>query len=120
MANTTPKPTGEMAGDAPIVTAGDPANDTPAPAGTVIGGDGGEHDLDGRRPPMKDLKGIRYSGMADHRVLTAEDLERIGVPKDQVQTELVWNKDNDFLVPITDVNAATLDAVIALPGFTAV
>ena len=118
MANTTPKPTGEMAGDAPIVTAGDPANATPGPAGPVFGADVNEKDLEGRRPPMKELTGVKYSGVADRKIFTTADLEKLGA--ENAQTNLEWSADNGFVVPITDLNASTVDALIKLPGFTAV
>lgn len=70
-----------------------------------------------KRPAMKNLKGVQYSGMADERRVTVDDLKRIGV--EDPQTDLVWNRANGFLVPATDLNAATVDALIELPGFKA-
>lgn len=72
------------------------------------------------RAPMAELTGIRFASVAtDRRVISAADLRKAGVePKNE--EDLVWSRDNDFTIPITAVNAATLDTLIALPEFSAV
>lgn len=73
-----------------------------------------------KRPAMADLTGVKYETgpMVDQHTITVDQLSKLGIEKPQ--TDLVWSKANDWTVPITDLNAETLDALIALPGYSAV
>jgi hypothetical protein len=70
------------------------------------------------RPLMKNLKGVKYSGIADRKIFSVEDLKALGAV--DPQTDLEWNAKNDFTVLDTDVNASTVDALIKLPEFKAI
>jgi hypothetical protein len=73
------------------------------------------------RPPLRQLSGIKFrSGQVDVKKFTASDLHAMGVGELKSDEDLVWNRLNNYTVPIDAVNAATLDAIIKLPGFTAV
>ena len=78
------------------------------------------HEPSTERATMAELSGIRFaSGSVDRRVMTAAGLRSVGVePKSE--DDLIWSRDNDFTVPIDAVNAATVDLLISLPGFSAV
>lgn len=119
MARTTDTPAGSSV--SPDATPAAP-NTSPVDTGVTLEQDQmvtvGDETENPERPPMKDLKGVRYSGVADRKIFTAEDLAKLGATN--IQTGLEWNKDNGFLVSITDLNASTVDALIKLPGFTAV
>ena len=66
-------------------------------------------------PKMSELSGIRYVGAADSRIISMEDLESLGV--ENPKGDLVWNGDNSKVVPTEEFNAATRDALLALPDF---
>lgn len=72
------------------------------------------------RPKMADLIGVQFKpGRIDSKRFSAADLRQMGVePKDE--DDLVWDKSNGFQVPVQRLNADTVDALIKLPGFTAV
>lgn len=72
------------------------------------------------RPAMAELTGIKLSSPAvDRKTLTADDLRKLGAdPK--TEDDLVWSRDNGFVVPIHSVNASTVDALIKLPGLSAI
>ena len=69
-------------------------------------------------PKMAEMQGIRYTGMADVKRLSFADLEAISGA--EAKGDLEWSADNGFIVPAKDFNASTRDALLALPGFTAV
>lgn len=66
-------------------------------------------------PKMADLVGIRYVGMANTRKISMLDLEALGV--ENPKQDLEWNADNGKVVPTEEINAATRDALLALPDF---
>lgn len=90
----------------------DPADSPSEPTTTI--------EPDAERAPMAELSSIRFnSGSVDIRVISAFGLRSVGVePKSE--DDLVWSRDNDFSLPISAVNAATVDLLISLPGFSAV
>lgn len=71
-------------------------------------------------PRMSDLHGIRYRGLADRRILTRNDLIKLGVEEPKVQEDLVWDRSNGFTVPTAQFNAETRDKLLALKDFVAV
>jgi hypothetical protein len=116
MASTDTPSKGEKPGTAPdastIVT-----NDQAAPSVAAEP----EAEADVSRPPLSSLTGIKYSAkQVDRKTLTAKDLQSLGVEDPKSADDLVWSRDNGFVVPIDSVNAATVDALIKLPGFSAV
>lgn len=70
------------------------------------------------RPAMKDILGVQYTGPFDAKVFTVKDLQKLGV--EDPQTDLRWDRDNNFVVPKTDLNAATVDVLIRQPNFRTV
>ena len=72
------------------------------------------------RPALSELTGIKFSGdMIDRRAISAADLRRLGAePRDE--EDLVWSAENDFIVPISQLNASTVDRLITIPGFSAI
>lgn len=73
---------------------------------------------DGEVPKMSELTGIRYVGVADKKSFTTEDLQALGVedPKEPLE----WADWNGKVVETSQFNAATRDALLALPDFKAV
>ncbi len=72
------------------------------------------------RPALSALTSVNFApGQVDVKKFTAADLGRMGInPKSD--DDLVWNRANNFSVPISSLNAETVDALIKLPGFSAV
>jgi hypothetical protein len=70
------------------------------------------------RPPMKDIIGVQYTGPYDVKIFTIKDLQKLGI--ENPQTDLRWSRENDFVVPKTDLSAATVDRLIGLPNFRTV
>jgi hypothetical protein len=69
-------------------------------------------------PSMKDLNGIKYTGYASERTISAADLKSAGIDHDK---DLVWNADNGFTVESKDLSAAVRDLLLAPgSGFAAV
>ena len=66
-------------------------------------------------PNMSDLDGIRYAGMADSKTISQADLVSLGV--EDPKGDLVWDASNGKVVPTKEFNAATRDALLALPDF---
>lgn len=66
-------------------------------------------------PKMAELVGIRYVGQANTRRISMEDLEVLGV--ENPKQDLEWTSDNGKVVPTEEFNAATRDALLALPDF---
>lgn len=110
-------------------TAGETNTDDGAPSGTVapvIAVNGASPDTTEAAPHpsettvedaprMSELAGIRYVGMADTRRISMLDLEALGV--ENPKQDLEWNSDNRKVVPTEQFNAATRDALLALPDF---
>lgn len=71
----------------------------------------------GEMPKMAELEGIRYTGMADSKTLTAADLESLGV--ENPKGDLVWDDHNGKVVLTGEFNAATRDVLLADPDFAA-
>lgn len=69
------------------------------------------------RPNMAELTGIKYTGGHDVRSLSVADLKTLGVDVAKSEDGLTWSAANDFIVPIAEVNAATVDALRTLPEF---
>jgi hypothetical protein len=67
---------------------------------------------------MKDILGVQYTGFADVKIFTKDDLIKLGVQ--DPQTDLKWSRENDFWIPKSDLNAATVDALIKQPNFRTV
>lgn len=70
-----------------------------------------------KRAPKSKLKAVVYTGVADHRELSVEDISNLG---GDAGDPLVWNADNGKRIDVDKVSAKTLDALLALPEFTAV
>ncbi|QLF84506.1 hypothetical protein SEA_RIE18_24 [Microbacterium phage Rie18] len=66
-------------------------------------------------PKMSDLDGIRYVGIANVKTITKADLEILGV--EDPKGDLVWDGSNGKVVSTKEFNAATRDALLALPDF---
>ncbi|UYL85318.1 hypothetical protein SEA_HAGER_25 [Microbacterium phage Hager] len=66
-------------------------------------------------PKMSDLDGIRYVGIANVKTITKADLEILGV--EDPKSDLVWDASNGKVVSTKEFNAATRDALLALPDF---
>lgn len=66
-------------------------------------------------PKMSDLDGIRYVGMADSKTISQADLVSLGA--EDPKGDLVWDASNGKVVPTKEFNAATRDALLALPDF---
>lgn len=66
-------------------------------------------------PKMSDLDGIRYVGMADSKTISQTDLVSLGA--EDPKGDLVWDASNGKVVPTKEFNAATRDALLALPDF---
>ncbi len=66
-------------------------------------------------PNMAELDGIRYVGMADSKTISQADLVSLGV--EDPKGDLVWDASNGKVVPTKEFNAATRDALLALPDF---
>lgn len=109
MARVTDADAAKHSDESTIVTTGDAPAEAPA-----------EDAPEAERAPIKQLNGVHFeAGQTDTRIMSAADLRNIGVdPKNE--DDLVWNRDNGYTIPISSVNAATVDALIALPGFSAV
>lgn len=82
-----------------VVNAGElsPSTPTPAPAN------------DDNRPDMDALHGVRYTGPYDRKILTTDDLRKMGVSSPQ--TDLVF-EGADKSVVLTDINAETVNALL--------
>lgn len=65
--------------------------------------------------PMKDLEGITYIGTSDVRILDVAALRLAGVIKPK--GDLRWDSQNGHEVPISDVNASTLEYLRSQPDF---
>lgn len=72
------------------------------------------------RPPMRQMAGLQYNGIADVKRFTSADLRKLGVQTVKSETDLVWSRSNGFFVSVSDVNAETVDAILKLPGFSVV
>jgi len=111
-------------------TAGETNTDDGVPSGTVepvIAVNGVEPDTSAPKeaapasaeetPKMSEMQGIRYTGIADVKKLSMDDLEAMSgeAPKG----DLEWSASNSFIVPTKDFNASTRDALLALPDFVA-
>ena len=66
-------------------------------------------------PTMRELEGVRYIGLSDVRSISIAELERAGVSDAKV--DLVWSAENEFLVPASDLNAATRDLLATQSDF---
>lgn len=66
-------------------------------------------------PKMSELSGIRYVGMADSKTIRKADLISLGA--EDPKADLVWDASNEKVVPTKEFNAATRDALLALPDF---
>lgn len=66
----------------------------------------------------KDIKGIKYLGSADIKIFSAEDLVRLGA--ENPKGPLEWNPRNLHIVPSSEWNASTRDAVLADSDFVGV
>lgn len=110
-------------------TAGETRTDDGVPSGTVepvIAVNGVEPDTsdpkvaegtaEGDVPKMADLQGVRYTGFADVKLLTAQDLQSMGV--DSPKGGLRWDASNGFTVGADQINAATRDVLAATKDFT--
>lgn len=71
-----------------------------------------------KRPPLTALAGIRYTGGADHRGLTVADLETLGA--ESPKGDLAWSASSGNVVAISEMNASTVDALLASGEFEAV
>lgn len=58
---------------------------------------------------MAELKGIRYTGGATARHITADDFKGVGVT---AKGDLTWDASNGYVVPADDINAATRDYLV--------
>lgn len=97
-----------------------PSASRPADVDTVVTNDNGKADIVEQRANFNDLTGVKYSGHSDVVSLSAADLKTLGVEETKSEEDLVWSKENDFTVSTASINAATLDALIARPEFSAV
>jgi len=58
-------------------------------------------------PKMTDIRGVRYIGPADRRILSVEALESLGIENPKGRLE--FGPENNMFVPASDFNAATRD-----------
>jgi hypothetical protein len=71
------------------------------------------------RPAINQLQNIRYAGPVDRKIVTAQALREAGVSSTKNDTDLEWNAANGFIVPVKEVNAETLDFLLAnVPGIS--
>lgn len=59
------------------------------------------------RPPIRDLRAVKYLGNADVRELSEEDLRRVGI--EDPKGPLRFERSSNHEVDISEVNAATAD-----------
>lgn len=92
---------GADAVQSPADTSGDAqGNDqtTPAPA-------------EAERPPMAEITGVRFRhGQVDSFSLNTADLTSMGAQ--EPKGDLTWNVGNNWTVPISEMNASTVDALL--------
>lgn len=77
---------------------------------------------DVKRPPLSELTSVKYTGseQTDERHITVENLKAAGVETPEGLKDLVFNRENDFSVPVKDLNAKVVDFLVAHDGFDAV
>lgn len=73
-------------------------------------------DLD--RVRLLDISGVAYTGRADVKRITADDLNKLGI--ENPKGDLEWRRDSQHFVPKEQFNAATLDWLLTQPNFSAV
>lgn len=66
-------------------------------------------------PTMADLKGVRYTGIADVRLLSVDDLRGVGVQNPK--GDLEFSHENGHFVPASEINAETRDWFATQPDF---
>ena len=110
----------EATGPGPIteeqVAATDPATveDTPYISDTIFPPETEANvEFHAGRPALKELSKVEYIGPSDVRVLTVEDLQRVGI--DSPKGDLTFDAGNGHSVDIKDINAATADWFAAQP-----
>lgn len=68
------------------------------------------------RPPMREISGVRMIAPGiDSKALSMEDLSSMGAI--QPKGDLVFDRSNNFFVSADEINASTLDALIATSDF---
>lgn len=67
------------------------------------------------KTPKKEETGVQYIGGADVKILRVEDLASVGVADAVI--DLRWDSQNDHIIGVSDVNAATLEYLRSQPDF---
>lgn len=66
------------------------------------------------RPPLEELKGVRYVGSSNARELSKADFKSAGA---DVDNDLRWDDSNDKFIAVGQLNAAAVDFLVTQEDF---